>query len=203
MIEQWRNPRGMGGLLVDTLVARINTPVAAWGLRQLAFEPGHTVLHLGCRGGAHLRDALAYVPGGQVHGVDASALLLKRARRRCRREAARAQIVLKRQTGPRIPYENQFFDRGLSLNQLYFWSHPVDEFAELRRVLRPHGKLGVVWLGAEALASLGVPHTPTFHMHTQEEVRAALLDAGFKTVRLRTHRFSSGPRFCALAGPVG
>lgn len=96
---------------------------------------GKTILDVGCGGGVLSEELLRR--GATVHGFDASQAMLDIARRRL---GAQAQLKCADLSEP-LPYaENSFDDAcaSLVLHYLQDWSAPL---AELRRVLKPGGRL--------------------------------------------------------------
>jgi SAM-dependent methyltransferase len=96
------------------------------------------VLDLGCGNGSLLQRLAPRVSGAL--GVDASAAMVAHARKRC---AALPHVRIERVNGPRIPAADGSFDVAISmLSFRYLDWDPL--LAELRRVLRPSGRLYVI-----------------------------------------------------------
>ena len=111
---------------------------------------GDDVLDVGCGTGT-LAIAAAKVVGheGKVCGVDPSLELLAYAQKKARR--ARAKVDFLTAGGERLPFDDASFDVVFSTLVLHHLpGHAVHAtFAEIRRVLRPEGRLLVVDIGGE------------------------------------------------------
>jgi len=121
-------------------------PVGDTLLARAAYSPGERVLDIGCGGGATtLAIAQAIQPGGEVLGIDISPDLIAATTRR----AAAAGITNARflfadassVTLPDGPYD-RLFSRFGSM----FFAEPIPAFANLRKLLKPGGRIDLaVW----------------------------------------------------------
>ena len=110
--------------------------------------PGEAVLDVGCGTGSLAIAAARRVgPGGVVHGVDPSAELLARARKKARR--ARLDIKFDIAAGQELPLPDGSFDVVLSTLVFHHLSHDAlrASVAEIRRVLKPGGRMLAVDIG--------------------------------------------------------
>jgi SAM-dependent methyltransferase len=116
-----------------------------------AAGPSLRVLDLGCGNGALLQRLAPRIAGGL--GVDASAAMVERARQRC---AGLPHVRIERVDGPRLPAEDGSIDVAISmLSFRYLDWDPM--LAELRRVLRPSGRLFVIDMVDKPVEARHVP----------------------------------------------
>ena len=117
------------------------------GLELLNIQPGESVLEIGF-GTEHTLLALAKAvgPSGHVVGIDISTGMRDVARNRLRDENCENLVRLLVQTVPPLPLESATVDAvTMSFTLELFPLHEIPILvAECRRVLRPHGRLGVV-----------------------------------------------------------
>lgn len=107
-------------------------------LELLGDVAGRRILDAGCGSGPLLADLEEL--GASVTGFDASPAMIRLARTRLGDEA---DLQVADLTQP-LPYEDEAFDDALAVLVLHYledWSRPL---AELRRVLKPGGRLVVV-----------------------------------------------------------
>jgi len=111
-------------------------------LGALAPSPGEVVVDVGCGPGLLTRGlAEAVAPNGAVLGLDLSPSMLALARKRC---AAIPQVALARADATRLPVPSGAADAVTATQVLLYVQRPDTAIAELRRVLRPRGRVAIV-----------------------------------------------------------
>jgi arsenite methyltransferase len=90
-----------------------------------------------------------------------------------------AELRIERGHVKRLPFGDGEFDAVISTNTIYFWPELEPAFAELRRVLRPSGRLVVGFSGAEKMRDFSQITRHGFQLHDDAAVVAAAVTAGF------------------------
>jgi SAM-dependent methyltransferase len=123
-------------------------PLGQHALAALAPRPGEHVLDIGCGGGETALDlARAIAPDGTVVGIDLSAAVLAFARRAA--EGCKRVRFIQADAGV-YPFEPASFDAAFSRFGVMFFADPVAAFTNIRRSLRPNGRLAFVcWRALE------------------------------------------------------
>jgi SAM-dependent methyltransferase len=207
----------------------LDRQVAPLGRRAMAAlepAPGEHILDIGCGAGqTSLELAQAVGAGGAVLGLDLSEPLLDVARRRA---AGVRGLELVQGDAQTFAFEPAAYDAAFSRFGVMFFADPPAAFANIRRALKPGGRLAFVcWrapdenpimrLPMEAASSLTPPPTPPepgapgpFAFADPDRVRGILASAGFTSVELTPHdeKVGSGELETALAlalriGPLG
>jgi arsenite methyltransferase len=110
-------------------------------LDLLKASPGEQILDVGCGSGNFCRSLASQVtPSGRVIGVDREAAAIDLATRLSSMEAP-ATLVFAQADGNDLPFDDQSFDAVACISVLEFCEHPPAVLAEMRRVLRPDGRL--------------------------------------------------------------
>jgi len=178
-------------------------PLGRRTLQALAPNPGESVLDIGCGGGETTLDlARAVAPDGEVVGVDLSAAVLAFARRAAE-GCARVRFV---QADAQVfPFEPASFDAAFSRFGVMFFTDPAAAFSNIRRSLKPKGRLAFVcWRGLEEnpldllplrAASIYLPPQPAldpdapgpFAFANTDRVHGILERAGFGEIEITAH----------------
>jgi ubiquinone/menaquinone biosynthesis C-methylase UbiE len=134
----------------QVLVPRLFTPWARLLLDRLELRPGEAVVDVACGPGSVTRLAATVAgPGGRVTGVDLSPAMLAIARAKpvlCNTTS----IDYQRAPADRLPVANAAFDVATCQHGLQFFPDRAAALAEMRRALRPAGRVGIaVWAEIE------------------------------------------------------
>ena len=200
-IAYWNGAGGDHWVLRQELTDRVLAPVAEVVLDRAAARPGERVLDVGCGCGATtlaLADRVA--PGGTVLAADVSEPMLGRARERL---AGRAGVSLVCADAAQHPFVPGAADLLFSRFGVMFFGDPTAAFANMRRGLKPGGRLVFAcwrppaenpWMMVPLHAAyLHVPRLPKpgpedpgpFSFGDPERVKRILAGAGFGDVVLQ------------------
>ncbi len=117
-------------------------PLGRRALQAVAPNPGESILDIGCGGGETALDlARAVAPDGKVVGIDLSAAVLafaKRAANGCER------VRFVHADAQAFPFEPAAFDAAFSRFGVMFFTDPTAAFSNIRRSLKPNGRLAFV-----------------------------------------------------------
>jgi SAM-dependent methyltransferase len=92
----------------------------------------------------------------------------------------RGQVELRLGSAENLPAFDKPFDKILAVNALLFWDHPLERVSALRRLLRTGGQIAL------AFQPRGGGATDKAATEGGQAIAAALRDAGFSDVRLKT-----------------
>jgi SAM-dependent methyltransferase len=200
--DYWNGGAGQTWVEINRLLDMELQPLGREAQAALAPRPGERVLDIGCGAGDTSLDlAEAVGPEGSVLGVDISRLLLDLAARRAeeagltvRFEAADAQVS---------DFSGDRFDAAFSRFGVMFFADPPAAFANIRKALKPGGRIAFVcWRPPEenplmtapfkAAEHLLPPQPPSdplapgpFAFKDPERTRRILGEAGFADIVIR------------------
>lgn len=165
-------------------------------LRAAAVRPGDRVLDIGCGTGSSTRELARLAASGSVLGVDLSTKTLQHARAMAEREGL-TNVTFEQADAQVHPFPEGAFDVAASSFGAMFFADPVAAFANVRRSLRPGGRLAIVswreiadneWITAirDALAvgrtfPVPAPGAPgPFGLADRDHTEGVLAAAGFE-----------------------
>jgi ubiquinone/menaquinone biosynthesis C-methylase UbiE len=162
----------------SVMVPRMFTPWAELLLDELTLAPGEGILDVACGPGSVARLAAARVGAqGRVLGCDLSAAMLAIAEQKPAVSGGSA-ISYHEAPAEQLPVEDEEFDVVTCQQGLQFMPDRPAALAEMRRALRPGGRLGIaVWTEIESCPP----------MHALAGALEAVIDADV------AQRFSGGP----------
>jgi ubiquinone/menaquinone biosynthesis C-methylase UbiE len=172
-------PQGMLGRVGGRLMS-LDHWLPSWVLNLLEINVSDSVLEVGSGPGLGIELAVARAREGRVVGVDASETMLEMAGRRNRTQIEAGRVELYLGNADHLPLDDATFDKAMTLNSLHIWPDPVAGLREIRRVLRPGGRVAVA--------------ITRFSYASPDNFGQFLSDSGFTEVRTYTGDAGS----CAL-----
>ena len=203
-VAYWNDTAGRTWASLQDQIDRQIRPLGLAAMDRLAPAPGETLLDVGCGcGDTSLELARRVGAEGEVLGLDISAPMLDVARRRAKEDGARGLEF--READAQTAALPGGRDAVFSRFGVMFFADPVAAFRNLRRALRPGGRLVFVcwrplaenlWmrLPAETAAGLVPPAPPPepgtpgpFGFADPDRVRRILAEAGFAGIEITPH----------------
>ena len=203
-ITNWNETSGPTWAELQEPLDRQLEPLGRAAMAALAPGAGERILDIGCGSGATSLDlARSVAPGGSVLGADISRPMLEVARRRAVGVPWLSFLDADAQT---YPFEAASFDGVFSRFGVMFFADPDAAFANIRRALKPGGRLAFVCWRTPAENPIMILPATTAHAYVKtipappepgapgpfafadpERVRAILGGAGFTDIALTPH----------------
>lgn len=163
-----------------------------WMVGSLPLEPTFRVLDVAA-GTGHLGRAIApHV--AEVVAIDATAEMLAEGRREAKL-AGLTNIIFEEGLAEALPYPNESFNLAACRFAIHHFEHPHAQVAEMARVCKPGGSVGVIDLVFSGDPSLAAPYNRLERLRDPSHTRAlpeaelvALVEAAGLSVRRADRR---------------
>jgi ubiquinone/menaquinone biosynthesis C-methylase UbiE len=179
--SQFAHPEGWAGRLVGTILAWKNRERNAWTISMLDIQPNDQVLEIGFGPGQAIQEVAKLVPNGFVVGIDLSDVMVAQASKRNAVAIRSGRVLLRQGSESPLPFEDNKFNKVFAVNSMQFWPNPIAGLQELRRVLRPGGRVVITIQPMWAKTGQDI-------QSVSEKLILQLKQVGFRQVRLETRQ---------------
>jgi ubiquinone/menaquinone biosynthesis C-methylase UbiE len=181
--QQHHCPQGIVGRLVGERMVRQHRPETNWTIELLDIQSIDTVLEIGFGAGRGIKLAAEKASGGRVMGIDLSDVMVQVATKRNSRSVKAGRVILSQGNILALPFENQQFDKIMTIHTFYFWSEPERVLNELYRVLKPGGRM-IVTLCTGTINAQGEIEVWPLQSTLEEQVLPGMQRVGFRVARI-------------------
>jgi ubiquinone/menaquinone biosynthesis C-methylase UbiE len=189
-MEQYKCPTGRRGRLVAASMNKGHKPLTLWGLTHVNIEPDYVILDVGCGGGKTVSRLAKRAPLGKVFGIDYSADMVEYSRKVNKKLIAENRVEIVEASVEKTSFPDNFFDLVTAVETYYFWPNLFDALREIRRVLKPNGKLlmvnEMVKDGVYEIKHAKMIEKTHVHLIPLEEVKDTMLSVGLVDVQVFT-----------------
>jgi ubiquinone/menaquinone biosynthesis C-methylase UbiE len=179
--SQFAHPEGWAGRFVGMILALKNRARNAWTISMLNIQPDDQVLEIGFGPGQAIQEVTKLTPNGFVAGIDLSDTMVAQASKRNAVAIRSGHVHLQPGSESPLPFEDNKFNKVFAVNSMQFWSNPIAGLQEVRRVLKPGGRVVItiqpMWAKTEEEVQM-----------VAEKLVFQLKQVGFKQVRLETRQ---------------
>lgn len=142
--NQTRKPVGFGGRLMLSMMNKGHTNISLWGLDQLSSIHPHSIVDIGCGGGANLSRLLKKYKQAKVLGIDYSMESVNASSNFNEEAIIEGRLDVIQGDVLHLPISDESYDIATAFETVYFWPGPVDSFKEVYRILKHEGEFMIV-----------------------------------------------------------
>jgi ubiquinone/menaquinone biosynthesis C-methylase UbiE len=179
--SQFAHPEGWVGRFVGMILALKNRARNAWTISMLDIQPDDQVLEIGFGPGQAIQEVAKLTPNGFVAGIDLSDTRVAQASKRNTAAIRSGHVHLQQGSESPLPFEDNKFNKVFAVNSMQFWSNPIAGLQEVRRVLKPGGRIVItiqpMWAKTDEDVKM-----------VAEKLVFQFKQVGFKQTRLETRR---------------
>ena len=175
--RQAERPTGLLGRALGAIMALETRSLNDEVLQRLAIAPSERILEIGFGHGRTLERAANANTGARFAGIDHAQDMVAMVARRAHRLVEAGRLELRAGDSSTLPWPEATFDGAYAVHTIYFWEDPGGHLAEVRRVLRPGGRLVLGFLERSPEVERRVP-PEIYHLRSCDEVLALVTAAG-------------------------
>lgn len=144
MLDMYRMfvlPEGKIGEKGAEMMVNLGDEMAREVVAFLALGKNDRVIEIGFGPGIGLETLAKTVSNGGVVGIDPSELMHRLASERNKNDIIIGRTKLFKGTVEDLPFEDNYFNGAIAMDNMHFWDDPLKGLKELKRVLLPEAKL--------------------------------------------------------------
>jgi SAM-dependent methyltransferase len=159
LMHAFGRPRGALGRLGGIIMARTNADFGMWVAGFLEIGPADHVLEVGFGPGVVAQRLSQQFPAAVVAGVDPSPEMVAQARARNVRAIESGRVDLRQGLVESLPFDDNRFDKAFAVNSMQVWPDAIAGLKEIRRVMKPGGRIALGFTRYSGQSKSGLPET--------------------------------------------
>lgn len=175
---QLRKPEGEWAQQIAQFMSKGNALLIKRTIDKLSAEPHEHVLEIGMGNGAFVNYMVGENNTLQYTGYDYSSAMVEQATELNKQLVAKKQVAFVYGSADNMPFEDEAFNKIISVNTVYFWDDIAGITSEIKRVLKKDGVL-VLGMRPERLMKTYPMTKYGFTMYSPLEVQQMLEVHGF------------------------
>ncbi len=190
LMDQYRCPTGRAGRLVAASMNQHHAKLTLWGLTKIKIGSDSVILDVGCGGGKTLGRLANLAPNGKVFGLDYSADMVEYSKKVNKALISQNRVQIVEGSVEKMGFKDGFFDLVTAFETYYFWNSFPDALKEIKRVLKPSGKLllvnEMIKDGVYEVTNAKLIKETQVRLISPEEIRKVMQSVGFVGIQVFT-----------------
>ncbi len=184
------------GKLILIGMNRGHQKMALWCIdNHIKLSGNEDILDVGCGGGQNIANFLKRT-NGKVYGIDYSPASIEKSLKKNKRAVIKNHSEILQANVSAIPFEDETFDLVTAFETIYFWEDIINDFKEVRRVLKPNGKFVICNEASKMKGNERWTNILDMHIYTPDEIVVFMQQAGF--VDIKTYKKDKTQRICVI-----
>ncbi|MDT3739210.1 MAG: class I SAM-dependent methyltransferase [Candidatus Kapabacteria bacterium] len=138
---QLRKPEGEYAVQIGEFMNNGNLLINLNAIENLKLHDGDHILEIGMGNGFFVKNILSAGDSIKYSGCDYSEIMVNESLNRNKEFVLNGRATFFQADAENLPFENESFDKVMTVNTIYFWENPEAVLAEIRRILKPEGMI--------------------------------------------------------------
>jgi ubiquinone/menaquinone biosynthesis C-methylase UbiE len=139
--RQLRKPEGEFGLKIGIEMNKSNSVMNKFAIEKLNLSAGNNILEIGMGNGCFVKEILSADQNITYTGADFSDLMVNECKNFNKDWIDKKRASFIKEDASDLPFDDNTFNKILTVNTVYFWDDHRSILKELHRVLKPGGYL--------------------------------------------------------------
>ena len=183
-------PKGLEGSKMLQRMNESHYEVTGWALSHWSINGEDNILDIGCGGGMTLFRMAKEIDNGHLTGLDYSKVSVEESTKLNEGNIKNGKMNIIEGNVESLPFNDNSFDKIITVESFYFWPNHVENLKEVHRVLNNDGTFMLVAdiYNKEGLSQEILDNIKLFKLFnpTKEEFFELFQNAGFKDVKIYT-----------------
>lgn len=153
------------------------------------------ILDIGCGGGQNISNFLK-LTNGNVYGIDYSPVSVEKSLKKNKKAVLEKRTVIVQANVSAIPFKDETFDLVTAFETIYFWESIINDFKEVKRVLKSKGKFVVCNESSKMEGNERWTNILDMHIYTAKEIIDTMQQAGF--INVETYQKENTQQICVI-----
>ena len=186
LAAQLRFPQGSKGIQVSDMMHESNANMIRKTIESLQVSNNEEVFELGHGNAGHLHYLFEIEKSALYYGLEISELMHAEAKQINKSFVDSRQAFFFMYDGAEMPFGDNYFDKGYTVNTLYFWNEPVKVLMEIYRVMKPAGVFAINFAQQKSMELL--PFTKFgFELYDTEKAEKLIEQTPFNIADIENH----------------
>jgi SAM-dependent methyltransferase len=186
LAAQLRFPQGSRGIQISDMMHESNANMIRKTIESLHVSYNEEVFELGHGNAGHLHYLFDIEKSSLYYGLEISELMHAEAKQINKSFVDEKQAFFFMYDGAEMPFGDDYFDKGYTVNTIYFWNEPVKVLMEIYRVMKPAGVFSITFAQRKSMELL--PFTKFgFELYDMARAEKLIRQTPFEIVHTENH----------------
>jgi len=177
------NPQGFTGIIMTKIMNIMNQKLYNTVLRHIKLESNDIVLDIGFGNGFLINKLFKKNIPIKIYGIEISNDMVNKVSRKNKQHIKNEELKLLLENIEKTSFENDTFDKIVTINTIYFWSNYEKCFSEIERIMKPNGIFLNLIYTKDFLDRI-IYTKYEFNKYSIEEIKTLTVENGMKIIEV-------------------